>query len=106
MNRFCLPLVAALALAGCNETIGGTMAGPIPSSPTLVRARDGAGCGAEIDRFQAIVTSDRDTGNVDPKVFEQIESDLSRASAACAAGRGAEAHAIVAGSKSRHGYRA
>ena len=106
MHRFCLPMVAALALAGCNETNGATMAGPVASAPIRVRAGDGAQCGAEIDRFQAIVTSDRDTGNVDPKVFEQIESELSRASAACAAGRGAEAHAIVAGSKARHGYRA
>ena len=82
------------------------MAGPVASMPSLVRTPIGSQCGAEIDRFQAIVTSDRDTGNVDQRVFEQIEGELSRASAACAAGRGAEAHAILAASKARHGYRA
>ena len=104
MHRLYFSLVVALGVAGCNETMGG--AGPIASAPLSVRDSVDARCGAEIDRFQAIVTSDHETGNVDQKVFDQIEGDLSRASAACAAGRGAEAHAIVAGSKARHGYRA
>ena len=97
---------AALALAGCNEAAGSMINPTATSAPVLARAQGGAGCGAEIDRFQAIVTSDHDTGNVDQKVFEQIESELSRASAACAAGRGLEAHAIVSSSKAHHGYRA
>ena len=95
-------MFGAMLAVGCNEVAGGT--GPV--APIFVRTQAGVDCGAEIARFQAIVTSDHGTGNVDPNVFDQIESELSRASAACAAGRGAEAHAIVAASKARHGYRA
>ncbi len=98
------PLMA-LALAGCNDALGG---GPVASAPATPGAYhpEGSGCAAEIDRYQAILKADLDTGNVADKVYAQIQSELSRAAAACSAGRAGEAHRIVAQSKASHGYRA
>lgn len=102
-------LAAAVALAGCNETAGGAMAGPsvaAPVAPAAYRLPPGAPCANEINGFQAIVHSDLQTGNVEQRVYDEIEHDLSRAASACSAGKGGEAHAIVSSSKARHGYRA
>lgn len=105
----CAVLTFALALAGCNE-INGAGPGPETSAagvvPTQYRLPPGAPCSGEISRYQAVVASDLQTGNVEQKVYDQIQRELARASAACSAGHGGEAHSIVASSKARHGYRA
>lgn len=98
---------AALGLASCNETAGG--AAPVasaPSVPSSFHLPPGTPCKGEIDHYESVVRDDLNTGNVEQKVYDQIQQELSRAAAACSAGKGGEAHAIVAGSKSRHGYRA
>ena len=99
------PLVA-LALAGCNEALSGDPVASAPLTPGAVRTAQGSGCAAEIDRYQAITKEDLATGNLEDKVYAKIQSELSRASAACSAGRAVEAHKIVAQSKAAHGYRA
>lgn len=102
-------LAAAVPLAGCNETTNGTMAGPAvgtPIAPSAYRLPPGSPCSKEINQFHAIVKSDLATGNVEQKVYDSIDKDLSRAADACAAGQGGQAHAIVVGAKTRHGYRA
>ena len=98
---------AALALAGCNESAG--MAGPSVTAPIVVSSfhlPPGAPCTKEIGSFETILKSDLDTGNVEQKVYDQIQHELSNAAAACSAGKGGEAHSLVASSKERHGYRA
>ena len=104
-------LGAAIALAGCNET---SFAGSAPET-TVASATapasgfnlpPGAPCSSEIDRYEAVVNDDLKTGNVERKVYDQIQIELRRAAAACSAGKGGEAHAIVSASKARHGYRA
>ena len=102
-------LGVAVSLAGCNETAGGAMAGPVvssPVSPVALALPPGATCSNEIGRYDTVVKADLATGNVEQKVYDQIQRDVARAASACAAGRGGEAHAIVAGSKTAHGYRA
>ena len=100
--------VIAPALAGC-EMDGAGLA-PQTSvagvTPAQFRLPPNAPCSSEISRYQSVVASDLQTGNVEQKVYDQIERELQRASAACSAGHGGEAHAIVASSKARHGYRA
>lgn len=111
MMRMCLciaALAAAAALAGCNENAG-VMAEPIaaaPISPVDASLPHDAPCSGEISRFRTIVKADLNTGNLEQKVYDKIERDLSRAALACSAGKGGEAHAIVANSKARNGYRA
>ena len=95
-----LPLIAA-ALAACNRTSAAPPAGAIPAA---VQAPGGAGCSGEIARFQAVLKSDVETGNVSRKVSERAEPQLNRASSACAAGRDEEAGAILASTKRQFGY--
>ena len=110
MTRFRISLIAigaVAALSGCNET--GGMAGPTASAPIAVSSFHmplGAPCTVEIDRYETVVKGDLDTGNVEQKVFDQIQYEMARAASACSAGKGGEAHAIVASSKAQHGYRA
>lgn len=99
----------AAALGGCNETTGGP--GPIvsapsgPIGPAAYRLPPGAACTTEITRFQSLIRSDLETGNLEQKVYDEIQRDLTRAAGACEAGRGAEAHAIVTSTRVKHGYR-
>ncbi len=111
MTRIAFPLVAviALGLAACDATDGAGMApttAVATASPSSLGLPPGAPCSGEIGRYDSVVKDDLRTGNVEQKVYDQIEKDLARAAAACSAGKGGEAHALVAASKSRHGYRA
>lgn len=106
-----LPLalvVMSIGLAGCNESGGGL--GPTTAAtstpPSSFGLPAGAPCSGEIGRYDAVVKDDLRTGNVEQKVYDQIQRELGRAAAACSAGKGGEAHAIVAASKEKHGYRA
>ncbi len=63
-----------------------------------------AGCSEHIERYQAVVGADHRTGNVNESVYAQIERELSRAAAACAAGDEGEAMSLIRQSEARHGY--
>ena len=111
MTRIAFPLAVlalAAALGGCNETTGST-AGPVvsaPIGPTAYKLPPNAGCTGEINRYQAVLKADLDTGNVERKVYDEIQRELTKAAFACEAGRDGEARAIVGSSKARHGYHA
>ena len=102
-------IVGALGLAGCNGTSGGDV---VPTTGAATAPTSGFGlppgapCSGEIGRYDAVVKDDLRTGNVEQKVYDQIQRELARAAAACTAGKGGEAHAIIASSKGKHGYRA
>jgi hypothetical protein len=63
-----------------------------------------AGCNESLERYQAVVGDDHRTGNVNESVYVQIERELSRATAACAAGQEGEALSLIHTSEVRHGY--
>jgi hypothetical protein len=63
-----------------------------------------AGCNERLERYQAVVGDDHRTGNVNESVYVQIEHELSRAAAACSAGREDEALSLIHASEVRHGY--
>ena len=75
---------------------GGPHAGGVPAK---------AACGAAIAEFEAIITSDMNTGNVAKRVHARVVTELAKVKAACTAGRDAEATHALAAVKSRHGYR-
>jgi hypothetical protein len=95
-----VPLLAG-ALSACNRT---SAAAPANAAPAAAAPGGGAGCAGEIARFEAVLKSDAETGNVNRKVYDRAQPQLNRASAACAAGRDGEAHAILAGTKRQLGY--
>ena len=104
MNRSLLlaaPLF--LALAACNSA----RSGPPPVAavtPPAAAPVSGSGCAAVIAQYRAVAKSDADTGNANRSVYAQIDAEIRRAEAACAAGRDAEARSLIAASKARHGY--
>src|SRR3954449_831699 len=111
MNRDRLLALAALAalsasvLAGCNQT-SSPAAMPVASAGASVAPLPaGAGCTAQIGRFRQVIENENRVGQVNPSVYRQVDAEVSRAEAACAAGRGAEAERMLATTKARHGYR-
>lgn len=103
MIRFALAPLLLLPLAACNSAKA-----PPPQANTgpaqAAAAPEGAGCAAAIARYRAVAKADADSGNVNPSVYKQISGEIAQAEAACAAGRDADARALVSSSKARHGY--
>ena len=64
-----------------------------------------AACNDAIAEFEAIVTSDANTGNLNKGVYNRIVAELGPVKAQCGGGRDAEANRALAAIKSRHGYR-
>jgi hypothetical protein len=107
-RRFLLLLSAGLVSAsGCTQTAS---VPPTPSiigptvAPTLQAAAT-AGCSGEIARYRAVMANDLATGHVNKAVHARISAEIDQASAACAAGRDADAVRMVNAAKARYGYR-
>ena len=103
---------AAAALCACNQS-----AQPYETPVAAHRLRPGrrprgrtlppaAACTDKLNSYQKVLTSDVTTGNLNEKVYDEIEADLSRAANACAAGKDGEALGIIHATKEKHGYHA
>jgi len=104
-------LALPLALAACNapretpQAQAPAMGAPAPGvTPQGFRLPEGAGCAGEVARWRAIQDNDLATGHVSRAVYDRIQQDIAAAQAACAAGREAEASALVRASRARNGY--
>lgn len=99
-------LAAAMLLGACQQKAA-VLAAPETAPVGLIPAAppQGAGCGPEIARTQAVVDSDVSTENLDKAVGSRFSADLARASSACAAGRTGEALNQLSAAKARYGYR-
>ncbi|MCP8937220.1 hypothetical protein NK718_01705 [Alsobacter sp. SYSU M60028] len=106
-----LPLLATLA--ACNTAApqasapqpASSYAGLAPGvSPAGFHLPSGSGCAADVARWKALQDNDLNSGHVNQKVYDQIQGEIAQASSACAAGRSAEASAMVRASRARHGY--
>jgi len=74
------------------------------ASPAFTSSASAA-CGGAISEFEAIVTSDANTGNLNKGVYSRIVAELGPVKQQCGAGHDAEASRGLAAIKSRHGYR-
>ena len=107
-----LVFLSALGLAACNSS--GTrpaqqVSAPDPGRPRLVSAPgfklpEGTGCSGAVNRFQALMDNDLETGHTTAAVHAQISGEIKQAAATCAAGNDAGARAQISASRSRHGY--
>jgi hypothetical protein len=102
-------IAAVLALAACNSSPPPVASAPPQASvssytPSSFRLPGGAGCSGDVANWQAIQDNDRRMGQVQDAVYAQIRSEIAQAAEVCAAGRDAEASAMVRASKARHGY--
>lgn len=61
-------------------------------------------CFGAIAKFQTVVTSDAETGNLNRSVYDQMQPELSRVAALCRSGQNAQALQALQGLKSRYGY--
>lgn len=103
-------IAVAAMLGGCNENAAPVASAPPPPPPPQAQAADlsglppGAPCTEKINRYQGVLVADHRTGNVEDPVFNQIEHEISDAAAACSAGKGSQALAMVRASQVKHGY--
>lgn len=103
-------ITAASLLGGCNENAPPVASAPPPPPPPQVATADlsglpaGAPCTDRINRYQNVLAADHRTGNVNDFVFAEIEHEISDAAAACSAGKGSQALAMVHASQVKHGY--
>jgi hypothetical protein len=111
--RFIGILAAAVALAGCNaprqtqpvvDPIGPAARTAAPEAAQLPQLPEGAGCSGAVSRYRAVIENDLSMGHVNKGVYSQIQTEISEAASACAAGQDAKALSLVRASKSRHGY--
>lgn len=97
----------AIATAGCNAP---RQTGPVidpmgPQRPSpAAQLPEGAACSNAIARYRSVMANDLSMGHVNQSVYDQIEGEISEASAACAGGQDAKSLALVRASRSRHGY--
>jgi hypothetical protein len=100
--------VWSLALAGCKSSSPVASNAPEPGVAQVAAHGDmlpqGGGCSGEIARYRTVMKNDFDTGNVNKSVYAQFQGEITRAEAACSAGRDGEAIGLVRSSKVRHGY--
>ncbi|HTR13654.1 MAG TPA: hypothetical protein VMI72_10505 [Roseiarcus sp.] len=109
MRAVCFAATAAcFALAACNPPAPEASAPPAPGSltatPSNFELPQGSGCSAEIARYRAVQDNDLAMGHVAKSVYNAMKRETEAASAECSAGRDAQAKAMVAASKQRHGY--
>ncbi len=96
-------VASALLLGGCNQT-GSPAAAPLSQAGAAPQMPSGAGCAGQIGRFRTVIDNENRVGQVSPSVYTRLDADVSRAEAACAAGRDAEAQRMLAATKARYGY--
>jgi hypothetical protein len=100
--------LAGFALAACNAPAPRAATPPAPGSvavtPPGFQLPEGADCSAKIARYRAVQDNDLSMGHVAQSVYNQIRREIDSAASVCAAGRDAEAKAMIAASQRRHGY--
>ncbi len=107
MRRLTLVLALPL-LAACNSASPPApatyAAAPTGVTPSSFKLPEGSGCSGAVSRLNAIIDNDLETGHINPKVHKAMKSELDSAAAACSAGKDAQAEAMVAATRKRHGY--
>jgi len=109
-----IALAAVFSLAGCNASAPPpVVAAAAPDAyatqtppPEDLHLPPGAACTRDIEEWRPVLEDDLQTGNLNQSVYDQIQIDIAAAAPVCRAGRDAQARAMIAASKRKHGYRA
>lgn len=99
---------SVLSLGACQTTAEAPAPKPEPRgvsiTPSTFKLPEGTGCSGDVARFRAIQANDLETGHTTQSVYNQIEAEMKKAEALCAAGNSGGASAHVRATKSRFGY--
>ncbi len=107
MKTFAPLALAGFALAACNAPAPQPpppAPGSVAVTPPGFQLPGGDDCSAKIARYRAVQDNDLSMGHVVASVYGQIKKEIAAAESVCAAGRDAEAKAMIAASEKRHGY--
>ncbi len=77
---------------------------PTGVTPNTFRMPAGAGCSGEVERFQAVIDNDLQTGHTTKGVHDRVSAEISRARSTCSAGNDAGATGQIRAAKAKFGY--
>jgi len=103
-----LATIFGLALSACQSA--GPPPAPSPESaptgvtPNTFRMPAGSGCSGEVERFQAVMDNDLQTGHTTKGVHDRVSAEIARARSTCSAGNEGGAIAQIRGTKTKFGY--
>ena len=108
MRTALLAAAFGLALAAC-QTAGPPPApspqnAPTGVTPNTFRMPTGSGCAGEVDRFQAVMDNDLQTGHTTKGVHSRVSAEIDAARKSCAAGNDAGATAQIRATRTKFGY--
>lgn len=105
-----VPAFAALLLSACQTPSGSPPPAPPPSqaapgvTPSTFHMPTGTGCSGEVERFQAVIDNDLDTGHTTKSVHDRVSGEISRARTTCSGGNDAGAISQIRATKAKFGY--
>lgn len=100
--------LAGFALAACQSA--GPPPAPSPQSaptgvtPNTFHMPTGGGCSGEVERFQAIIDNDLQTGHTTKGVHGRVSADIARARTTCSAGNEGGAISQIRATRAKFGY--
>ncbi|KRE04562.1 hypothetical protein ASE61_06400 [Bosea sp. Root670] len=110
VSTILIPAFAALLLSACQTPSGGPPPAPSPSqaapgvTPNTFRMPSGTGCSGEVERFQAVIDNDFNTGHTTKGVHDRVSSEIARARTTCSGGNDAGAIGQIRATKAKFGY--
>jgi hypothetical protein len=102
-------VMLALGLAACQS--GGAPPAPLPSNapagvtPSSFSLPTGGGCSGEVERFQAVMDNDLNTGHTTKGVHARVSAEIATARTTCSGGNEAGALGQINATKGKFGYR-
>lgn len=105
-----VPALTALLLAACQTPSGGPPPAPSPEqaptgvTPNTFRMPTGSGCAGEVDRFQAVMDNDLQTGHTTKGVHTRVSAEIDTARKSCAAGNDGGAISQIRATRTKFGY--
>ena len=109
LAAFPVALALIIGLAGCQS--GGPPPAPLPSNapagvtPSTFSMPTGGGCSGEVERFQAVMDNDLNTGHTTKGVHARVSNEIASARSTCASGNESGAIGQINATKGKFGYR-
>lgn len=73
-------------------------------TPSTFHMPTGSGCAGEVDRFQAVMDNDLQTGHTTKGVHTRVSAEIDTARKSCAAGNQAGAISQIRATRAKFGY--